>query len=383
MFGSGVGYYGPSVYLQTLHSSRGWPISTISAAITTHFVLSAAVVSFLPDIHRRFGVARSTIAGSLLVPAGICGWGNVRELWEIFPAASLSGAGFALIGGAAINAVVAPWFDRDRAKALSTALNGASIGGVIFSPLWVIMIEQVGFQWAAVIIAGTMACVLVPLAFWFLRFGPTDLGFLPDGRPGDTTPRRPTVPMSRTALLRDGRFVTISVAFAVGLFAQIGVYSHFLTRVTPDLGANGAAAALSLTTICAVLGRTALGWLIGEHDRRLAAMANFVAQAAGVLFLSFGHGPLALISGCVLFGLGVGNLFSLPPLIAQAEFDPADVGIVVALVTGINQVVFGLAPAIFGALRDLTDSYMVPFTLAWILQIMAAMIVAIRRRRAG
>ena len=134
MFGAGVGYYGPSVYLQTLHSSRGWPISTISAAITTHFLLSAAVVAFLPEIHRRFGVAWSTIAGSILVAVGICGWGNARELWQLFPAASLSGAGFALIGGAAINAMVTPWFDRDRPKALSTALNGASIGGRHFCP---------------------------------------------------------------------------------------------------------------------------------------------------------------------------------------------------------------------------------------------------------
>ena len=156
-----------------------------------------------------------------------------------------------------------------------------------------------------------MACVLVPLAFRFLRFGPADLGLLPDGRPATTPPRRPTVAMSRTALLRDGRFVTVSVAFAVGLFAQIGVYSHFLTRVTPDLGLNGAAAALSLTTICAVLGRTALGWTIGAHGRRVAATANFVAQAAGVLFLSFGHAPLTLILGCILFGLGVWQ-FILP-----------------------------------------------------------------------
>ena len=31
--------------------------------------------------------------------------------------------------------MVARWFDRDRPKALSTALNGASIGGVIWAPL--------------------------------------------------------------------------------------------------------------------------------------------------------------------------------------------------------------------------------------------------------
>jgi hypothetical protein len=73
----------------------------------------------------------------------------------------------------------------------------------------------------------------------------------------------------------------------------------------------------------------------------------------------------------MLFGLGVGNLVSLPPLIAQSEFRPADVGTVVALVTAINQAVFALAPAIFGALRDYTGNYVVAFLMAAAAQVVA------------
>ena len=82
-------------------------------------------------------------------------------------------------------------------------------------------------------------------------------------------------------------------------------------------------------------------------------------QAAGSLLLAFGEGMAPLAAGCVLFGLGVGNLVSLPPLIAQSEFRPADVGTVVALVTAINQAVFAFAPVSFGWLHDLDDSYIV------------------------
>ena len=138
---------------------------------------------------------------------------------------------------------------------------------------------------------------------------------------------------------------------------------------------GGAAAAVSLTTICAVLGRTLLGWCIGERDRRVAAASNFVIQAIGVLLLSFGSGLGVLVLGCVLFGLGVGNLISLPPLIAQREFQRADVGTVVALVTAINQAVFALAPVAFGVLRDASDSYSAPFALAAGAQTVAAIIV--------
>jgi cyanate permease len=128
------------------------------------------------------------------------------------------------------------------------------------------------------------------------------------------------------------------------------------------------------------VGRSLLGWLLDGHDRRLAAMANLLMQAAGSLLLAFGEGMVPLATGCLLFGLGVGNLTSLPPVIAQREFRPADVGMVVALVTAINQAVFAFAPAIFGWLHDLDGSYIAPFLTASALQTAAAAIVAWGRR---
>jgi MFS family permease len=380
LFAAGVGTYGPSIYLHTLHTVRGWSISWISAAITAHFLLSAAVVTWLPELHHALGLARSTAAGAVLMALGICIWATAHELWQLLPAAMLSGSGFALIGGAAVNAMVARWFDRDRPKALSMALNGASVGGVILPPLWVLLIAKFGFQWAAVAVGVTMVCLIVPLAFRFLRLGPTELGLLPDGRPLAVSPPKAAARLSRAGLLRDKRFKTISLAFALGLFAQIGVFAHMVERLASGLGAGGAAAALSLTTTCAVLGRTVLGWTIGERDRRQVASINFLIQAAGVLLLCFGSNFLTVIPGCILFGLGVGNLFSLPPLIAQAEFSAADVGTIVALVTAINQAVFGLAPAIFGVLHDATASYAIPFALGWILEIVASLVVLAGRR---
>jgi len=83
-----------------------------------------------------------------------------------------------------------------------------------------------------------------------------------------------------------------------------------------------------------------------DRDRRIAAAVNFAVQIFGVLLLIFGNGWVLLTLGCILFGLGIGNLTSLPPLIAQEEFKREDVVTVVALVVAINQAVFAFAPAI-------------------------------------
>ena len=45
VFAWGTGFYGPSIFLQALHAGRGWPIATLSTAVTAHFLCSAALVA--------------------------------------------------------------------------------------------------------------------------------------------------------------------------------------------------------------------------------------------------------------------------------------------------------------------------------------------------
>lgn len=368
MFGWGVGFYGPAVYLPTLHRMHGWPISTISAAITAHFLVSAALIVGLPEAYRRFGVGRITLLGAVLAGLGAIAWANAAQPWHLVPALLISGAGWAATSGAALNAIVAPWFDRERPKAISMAFNGASIGGVIFVPLWTVLIAAFDLPAAALILGGAMICIVSPLAWRVLRHAPP------------AASRQQAAPLARSEILRQGRFITVSLAFALGLFAQIGLFAHLLARLGPEFGPSLAAAAISLVTLCALLGRAAMAWLLGDRDRRVAAGANLAMQAAGAVCLALGEGMTALAAGCVLFGLGVGNLTSLPPLIAQREFQPADVGAVVALVTAINQTVFAFAPAIFGWLHDWTENYVAAFLLAGGAQLLAAAIIVAGRR---
>ena len=298
----------------------------------------------------------------------------------MFLAALVSGAGWAATSGAAINAMVAPWFDRERPKALSLAFNGASIGGFVFTPLWVALIAQFGFPIAAAAIGAAMLVILWPVTIRFLRPRPSSPRPASAGHAGwNRQHNEITSTVSRASLMRDRCFVTLSGAFALGLFAQIGLFAHLVTRLTPEFGASGAAWAISLTTLCAVAGRTILGWMLDGRDRRMAASLNFALQACGTVLLTSGSGAITLVCGCVLFGLGVGNLISLPPLIAHKEFAAGDVGRVVALITAINQTVFAFAPAILGVLRDLEGGYTLAFGIAACVQVAASVMIVASR----
>ena len=137
MFSWGINFYGLSVYLHALQAREGWSASLIAAAITLHFLASGALVTTLPRLHRRFGLVAVTRAGHAgLRRRRASAWGHRRQPWHLVPAALLTAAGWAVTSGAAINAYVAPWFDRRRPAALAMAFNGASLGGVVFTPLW-------------------------------------------------------------------------------------------------------------------------------------------------------------------------------------------------------------------------------------------------------
>lgn len=384
VFGWGIGFYGPSVFLHALHAERGWPVAAVSAAITWHYVCGAALIARLPAAYARFGTAAVTRAGALACALGLLGWALAAEPWHLFLVAPVTGAGWAATGGVAVNAVVAPWFDRRRPAALALAYNGASVGGVLFTPLWAALIAGCGFRAAAAAVGALTVLVLWPLAGRFFRPRPETLGLLPDGAEAPPPPRPAPPAPPGGALVRDVRFITLSAAFAIALFAQVGLVTQLFSLLVPALGAAGAGGAVSLLTVCGVLGRTALGAVLRPEAARWASALNLAVQIGGMAALlaalPAGSVPLLLL-GCALFGLGLGNLVSLPPVIAQAEFPPALVGRVVALVVATNQAFYAFAPGVFGALREALGDGAVPLAAA-ACQAVAALVV-LAGRRAG
>ena len=108
VFGWGVGFYGPPVYLHAVREARGWSLALVSAAVTVHFLFGAVVIANLPKLYRWLGVPSVTKIGAVLLAIGVVGWAVAAEPWQLFAATLLSGAGWVAMGAAAVNAIVSP-----------------------------------------------------------------------------------------------------------------------------------------------------------------------------------------------------------------------------------------------------------------------------------
>lgn len=362
VFGWGTGFYGPPVYLEVVRQSRGWPIALISGAVTLHFLVGLALIPNLPGLYRRFGLPIVTVAGGVVMAIGVLGWALANAPWQLYAAAFLSGIGWSVLGAVAVNAIVSPWFAAKRPLALGVAFNGGSVGGVIFSPFWVALIDAIGFPAAALVVSAAMLATLGALAVFVLTRTPEDLNQAPDGGPFTAAvlfagaPAETAAPPARLRLFRDRAFLTLCIGMTLALFAQTGLVAHLVSVLAPTLGRQGAGLAAGASGVAAVVGRVAVGWRAsGTSNWRAIASYSLVAQAlgCGVFLLAHGSSPALLVFGVVLFGLGVGNAISVPPVIANLEFSKGDAARAVALIVAISQGAYAIAPAVFGLFREL------------------------------
>ena len=358
LFGWGTGFYGPAVFLHAVLLRTGWSLSLVSAAVSFHFLVGAGLVALLPTIHKRVGIPAATMAGAVLLAAGVLGWASAVEPWQLFVAAMFTGCGWVPLGAAGIHAIITPWFVNQRPIALAKAYRGASVRGMVFSLLWAVLIDRAGFPAAAAMMGLAMVAVLMSISAHELARTPHGEGQGVDRRarvngPAATISSRTAASAIGPTLWRERRFLTLAAAMSLGLFAQIGLITQLFSLMAPTTGVRLAGGIMALATGCGMAGRLIMARLPGRcADLRLAAAASYAVQALGTLILwSAGPEHLAFfLLGIVFFGLGIGNATSLPPLIAQAEFAPTDVARVVARSVALSQSLYALAPAVLAGL---------------------------------
>jgi MFS family permease len=386
VFGWGFGFYGIGVFLAELVERHGWATSSVASAVTVLYLVGAALIAYVGNAFERFGPRRVVLVGMSAMGAAAIGLTWITHVWQLYLVFPLMAAGWATMSGAALNIIVAPWFERRRGLAISLAFNGAAVGGVVLVPALVFLTGRIGFRVAVLVVVTVMACVLTPLVLWLLARGPEMLGLGPDG----DAPATPAAAKAGRARARQSRdfmrtwhFWSVALPFALGLTAQISIIIHQVSFLKPALGTAGAAWAVSLTSVCAVLGRLAVGLFVDRVNRRAVIAGNFLLQATSVVLMLSGPRPMLLYVACAMFGLGVGNTTSLPSVIVQAEFPKAAFAQVVSTIIAINQFTYSFGPGLLGWLRDGFGSYHASLAVCLVLQLAAVAILLFGGSRHG
>ena len=375
VFAWGFAFYGHGVYLAELSRLHGWSAAAISGATTLSYLVSACLVIFVSDALARLGPRRFLLLAIACMAASAALLTTVTQVWHLAPVYTLMAFGWAGMGVAAITTILGRWFVARRGLAISLALNGASLSGVIFIPPLVALSGTYGFGPAMLTSTAVMLAVLVPMVMFL--FPPDRPSHAPAGQ-GAAELVLP--PWNKMQALRSWPFWSVTAPFALAIAAQAGFLVHQIAYMTPLIGREQAAFAVAITTGFAVIGRLGLGFVVDRLNQRLTAAASFASQTVALCVMAASDNAAVLLAACAVYGFSVGNIITLPALIIQREFAPASFGAVVGLSTAIGQFIYAFGPGLLGLVRDISGGYALALILCGAFNLIAAIIILVRPR---
>ncbi len=369
---SGLGFYSVAVFLEALTSHQGFSVSAVSGATALLFVTSGIAGLFVADLISRYDPRVPIAIGALIASIALVLIGRVEELWQVYATYTLFGVGFAASSLLPGMTLVTRWFVRRRALAISVASTGLSFGGVVLTPLAAAGIERYGLEVTTLWMAVTYLVGIVPVTAVVLRPYPATLGLLPDG----DEPSGPQEPFEFSgAELRHALstrfYVAITVGFTFLMAAQVGGIAHQFKLVATRVDATFAAIAVSTLAATSIVGRLTGGWIVTVISMRGFTIAMALLQAVALVILGLGQTPAALLVGTLLFGVTMGNLLMLQPLLLAEAFGVRDYSRIYANSSLFTTIGVAAGPWLVGLLYDAAGGYSEAFLAAALVSIVA------------
>jgi MFS family permease len=368
--------FGMGVYIHVLSEQRGFSIALISEAVTVSYLVSAVFLISVGTAIERWGPQPVISAGVVILALSVAALAFCRDGWQIFAAFGAMGLGRSCLSPTSISTTLAPWFERHQGRAVSTALLGASVGGMIGTPLLLTGIALFGIEQGLTLAGASALLIVLPVALFVLKRNPQAMGLLPDGAESSTTrATKAEASWSLKGAMATRQFNSQLISFALSLMVQIAFLSHHVSIVAPALGEHVASIAVSSAALAAFLGRIALATFADRIDLRLTTAGVLLVAAGSLGAMSMASGYAGLLVTSAAYGLTIGNLTTLSPIIVRREFGAASFGTIYGFAAAVIGFAYAFGPGLFGILRDAFGSYGPALMLAALTNLIAAAVI--------
>jgi MFS family permease len=373
----GIGIFNQGVFLGFYEREYGWSRSLLSVGPMLFHIWAGFVGIAVGRLIDRCGPRPILIAGALTLGGGAVALGLTQRPWQTYPAFLLLGTGYAFLHTVTIGAIVSRWFVRERARAMAAATFGASLGGMLLVPLNAALLERWGGLAGGFTLAAIACGIVIPLAIWVVKDGPETLGLQPDGElktMADVNAAHAADERLWTVAeaMRTPAFWAIGLSFSLVMVAQAGFLVHQVLFLQPTFGLLGAASVVTLTTIMGTVARVAFAMFGNRGSSRQWCAGIFALQAGGLILSAVGGGEWVLIAGSATFGLTMGIIVSLQPVISAECFGRRSFGRIYGpLYLGVK-IGSALGPLLIGLIASGVGGY----RLAWIVVAVGPLLAA-------
>jgi MFS family permease len=175
-----------SVFYVAILKEFGWSRAS-TALIYSLFIFNYGLISPLSGVLiDKFGPRKTISAGAFILALGAFACSKASQVWHLYIFWGLIGAaGISISAFVPHTVVISRWFLKRRGMALGIISSGTGLGSLLTFFVQY-LIELFGWRTAYVIMGAAILVVIVPLAAFFQRSRPEDMGLLPDGAERNT-----------------------------------------------------------------------------------------------------------------------------------------------------------------------------------------------------
>ena len=372
------------VFVIPMSEEFGWSRFTVSIAAALGVLVNGIIQPFMGQLFDRTGGRKVILTGLLVLGISTILLSlTFHILFLVFMfgfIASMAQAGPALSNTAAL---MSRWFKRRRATAISINSAALSLGGLIMVPFSMYLLQATSWR-VAWIGLGIIVLTSLPLAYFFIRERPSDMGLNPDGDPSPSedgaNPRRRELKGPLEVETWRESFKSAPIWQMAGSYFVCGTTTfvlsvHFIPFAIEDRGISGTTAATIFgymmgLNIIGALGAGLLADKIGGTKNWLA-LVYFMRGIAYIVLLTVDS-----VAGLWIFASIAG--FSWVATLPLTSSLTADVYGLKAMGT-ISGITFmfhqfgGFGSVLLaGLLFDITGSYVLPFAIVGALLFPAA-----------
>jgi MFS family permease len=372
-------------YLVDPAGEFGWSRSVVGLALSLQWIFSGVFGPPAGWLGDRYGLRRTMAVGAILFIATSILIGLGTTPWQfILSFGILLSAALAIFQVPLVSAVTL-WFYRHLGVAMGLLQSAQGLANVLFAPLMVVLLTQLGWRWAFWG-PGLVGGLLLLLLIRFFRNEPAEVGLRPLG----ADPQAPIQPVHSGPRARVRTTVFLQQARRTFAFWNLigihywGCAGHaiivvYLADMVRTQGLSLATGALVVSTMFGVSSftRFAVPILADRAGSKIAMALCFFLQGLPIAVLFWAHEAWHFYLFAVLFGIGFGGEMSAFPIINRQYYGNAPTGTVYGwqmLGAGI-----GMASGSFlgGVLRDLTGDYTLALACSFVLSLMGAIAILV------
>lgn len=360
------------VFFVPVCNDLGFTRSELSMYLTFYFIATVFAMPVVGKWITKYNINRLLSIAFALVVLGVALMGLYTQPWQWW----ISGIIFGL-AGSFIFVVPAPilidnWFAKRKGLALGVAMSFSGIGGAILSPLFTLLIQNVGWRSAYFIAAGAIALLVLPWTMFVFKLRPSDIGLTPYGwtEQHELDERRRVeqqhslagVPLKKA--LKTVPFVCMFL-FA-GLIAYFAGFNSHLPGYAQSIGYSALIGSSLLTAVMVgnVIEKLVVGWLNDKVGVQFTVNIQLAMVAMGFLGFMFAGNNLVLLYISAFFFGAQNSLVSVStPLLIRHLFGERDFAPLFTYARIGTGVIGCLGPVTVAAIFDATGSFIPAFGL--------------------